>query len=336
MKFVRITLKKMNRFKKISYNDNTFNRLYNDYTLRSKRKDKIKNYYLVNESDSFPYHPKLENKEYFPFSTRVIPSVYNFRKNYYNPNSNYFNKNYTERRNITDSYKNFEENKNNNNRYNNMSNKKAISSRINKDINENLFQYLTNTKLKKKSNILTSTNFSNQKNLFPYKNNKISSKNKNIITSKSKSKPKNNSENNINNDLIYWTTKSLNPSTLSGVEHLKTNYTNRPNINNNINNIKSNNAITSNINSASSRINDLKMISGIGEYFYDFNSGKKRKNINNNMNNEQRDLSMQTISDSKIMELAGKYVNEEDNSSENYHMNNIIYSKKKYISKKNK
>ena len=54
------------------------------------------------------------------------------------------------------------------------------------------------------------------------------------------------------------------------------------------------------------------------------------------MNNEQRDLSMQTISDSKIMELAGKYVNDEDNSSENYHMNNIIYNKKKYINKKNK
>ena len=33
---------------------------------------------------------------------------------------------------------------------------------------------------------------------------------------------------------------------------------------------------------------------------------------------EQKDLSIQTLSDSKFMELAGKYVNDEDNSSENY------------------
>ena len=174
MKFVKITIKKMNRFKKISYNDNTFNRLYNDYNLRRKKNEKIKNYYYINESESYPYRPIFENKEFFPFSTRVMPSVYNFGKKYYNPNNNYFNKNYTQRRNITDNYKNFEENKNNNNRYNNnMSNKKAISSRINKDINENLFQYLTNTKLKNRPNIMTPSNFSNQKNLFPHRNNKI-------------------------------------------------------------------------------------------------------------------------------------------------------------------
>ena len=334
MKFVKITIKKMNRFKKISYIENTFNRLYNDYNLRRKKNEKIKNYYYINESESYPYRPIFENKEFFPFSTRVMPSVYNFGKKYYNPNNNYFNKNYTERRNITDNCKNFEENKNNNNRYNNnMSNKKAIFSRINKDINENLFQYLTNTKLKNRPNIITPSNFSNQKNLFPHRNNKILINNRNMSKLKSNSKLKNDSKN-INNDLIYCTTKSLNPSSLSGVEHLKTNYTNQQNINN----IKSNNAILSNINSASSRINDLKMISGTGEYFYDFNSGRKRNfiNNNNNMNNEQRDLSMQTISDSKIMELAGKYVNDEDNSSENYHMNNIIYNKKKYINKKNK
>ena len=330
MKYVKITLKKGNRFKKISYNEHSFNRLYNDYNLRLKKKENIKNYYLINESESYPYRPKFENKEFFPFSTRVMPSVYNFGKKYYNPNNNYFNRNYTSRRNITDNYNNLEENKNNCHN-NNLNNKKAISSRINKDINENLFQYLTNSKLKNIPNMISPINFSRQKNLFPHTNNKISTNNKNVNKLKSKSKPKNNSNNNINNDLNYCTTKSLNPSSLSGVEHLKTNYTNQQKINN----IKSSNAILSNVNSASSRINDLKMISGIGDYFYDFNSGRKR-NYNNNVNSEQRDLSMQTISDSKIMELAAKYVNDEDNSSENYHMNNVIYSKKKYINKKNK
>ena len=65
MKFVKITIKKMNRFKKISYNDNTFNRLYNDYNLRRKKNEKIKNYYYINESESYPYRPIFENKEFF-------------------------------------------------------------------------------------------------------------------------------------------------------------------------------------------------------------------------------------------------------------------------------
>ena len=215
-----------------------------------------------------------------------------------------------------------------------MTNKKAISSKINKDINENLFHYLTNSNMKNRPNILYKSNFSNQKKLFTDKINKIDTDNKNLITSSSKSKTKTNKKSKTCTELFYNSNKSLNPSTLSGVEHLKTNYTNQQNINN----IKSTNAILSNINSASSRINDtnIKMISGVNEYFYDFNSGNKKNNIIHTNNNEQKDLSIQTLSDSKFMELAGKYVNDEDNSSENYRMNNIIYSKKKYISKKNK
>ena len=330
IKFVKITLKKINRTRTPSYNQYTFNRLYNDYTLRTKKREKIKNYYLNDESESYPFYPKLENSGYFPFSTRVIPSIYNYGKKYYNPKSNYFNKNYTSRRNITENYKNNEGQKNNNK--DNMTNKKAISSKINKDINENLFQYLTNPKIKKRPNILSTSNLLNQKSFFPNKTTKISITKKALIKSKSKSKSKtkNDNKNLTNNELFYCTTKSVNPSTLSGVEHLKTNYTNQQNTNN----IKSTNAVLSNNNSASSRINGLKRKSGINEYFYDFNSGKKRYNSNNNINNEQKDLSLQTISDSKILEIAGKYVNDEDNSSENYHMNNVIYSKKKYINKK--
>ena len=328
-----ITLNKINRIRKLSFNENTFNRLYKDYTLRSKKKEKIKNYYLMNESESYPFRPKFYNNKNFPFSHRVIPSVYNFGKKYYNPNSNYFNGDYTERRNITKNNKNYFEDDKYNNKYN-MTNKKAISSKINKDINENLFHYLTNSNMKNRPNILYKSNFSNQKKLFTDKINKIDTDNKNLITSSSKSKTKTNKKSKTCTELFYNSNKSLNPSTLSGVEHLKTNYTNQQNINN----IKSTNAILSNINSASSRINDtnIKMISGVNEYFYDFNSGNKKNNIIHTNNNEQKDLSIQTLSVSKFMELAGKYVNDEDNSSENYRMNNIIYSKKKYISKKNK
>ena len=58
------------------------------------------------------------------------------------------------------------------------------------------------------------------------------------------------------------------------------------------------------------------MISGVNEYFYDFNSNDKKNN--------KGELSLQSLSDSKMMELANKYIIEDDNSSENYKMNNIL------------
>ena len=115
-----------------------------------------------------------------------------------------------------------------------------------------------------------------------------------------------------------YSNKSLNPSSL-GTEQAKTFYTN---------NLKS-----GNINSFSNRVKtpkthffkDIKMISGVNEYFYDFNSNDKKNN--------KGELSLQSLSDSKMMELANKYIIEDDNSSENYKMNNIIHNKKKYRNK---
>ena len=64
------------------------------------------------------------------------------------------------------------------------------------------------------------------------------------------------------------------------------------------------------------------------EYFYDFNSGRKG---NKDKNDDQRSVqSLQSLSDSKMMELANHYLSEEDNSEENYQMNNIIYHRKKH------
>ena len=98
--------------------------------------------------------------------------------------------------------------------------------------------------------------------------------------------------------------------------------------------MKSGNALVSNINSASSKINEptthfltgLKMISGCNECYYDIN--KDNKNYN------KAELSMQSLSDSKMLELASKYITEDDNSSENYYMNNILHNKKKMKNKK--
>jgi major membrane immunogen (membrane-anchored lipoprotein) len=91
------------------------------------------------------------------------------------------------------------------------------------------------------------------------------------------------------------------------------------------------NAFNSNVNSASDRmldthyhfLNGLKMASGeVNQCFYDFNNGNK-----NNKNDDAQ--SLQSLSDSKMLELANMYLKDEDNSVENYQMNNIIYNKKK-------
>ena len=118
---------------------------------------------------------------------------------------------------------------------------------------------------------------------------------------------------------------SLNPSSL-GVDQIKTFYTNKPN------NLNIAGGITSNVNSASERMLDtqyhflsgLKMTSGeVNEYFYDFNNVKK-----GDKNDEI--LSLQSLNDSKMKELANRYLSEEDDSTEKYQMNNIIYNKKKF------
>lgn len=120
---------------------------------------------------------------------------------------------------------------------------------------------------------------------------------------------------------------SLNPSSVG----MKTFYTNKPiTTNNNIGT-----GVGSNVNSASSRkydtknhfLNGLRMTSGeVNEYFYDFN----KKNYKDNNDDQKTTQSLQSLSDSKMLELANYYINEEDDSTENYQMNNVVYNKKKH------
>jgi hypothetical protein len=134
-----------------------------------------------------------------------------------------------------------------------------------------------------------------------------------------KDKKNNKSKNNSN--------ASLNPSSVG----MKTFYTNKPiTTNNNIGT-----GVGSNINSASSRkldaqnhfINGLRMTSGeVNEYFYDFN----KKDSNDKNDDQKTTQSLQSLSDSKMLELANYYINEKDDSTENYQMNNVVYNKKKH------
>ena len=111
-------------------------------------------------------------------------------------------------------------------------------------------------------------------------------------------------------------------------------YTNKPLGTNN--NVKTGNGVSSNINSASPRMNDtnyhflngLKMTSGeINEYFFDFNSNRIGKDKSEDQKTEQ---SLQSLSDSKMLELANYYTNDESNSVENYQMNNVVFNKRRH------
>ena len=445
MKLVYITtfLKKKNNKLKNNLNNSNFNKLYNDYISRNKKKSNMKIEYLRNESELYPYSPNLNNKGYFTFSPRNskrnyhMPIFNNLGKTSYDKGSvpmnvkynSFFNKNYKNGRNnmidgsefvnITDryNYKIFNENDKNNDfiqkgfygnknpinlkesSYKFANNKKLISSRLNKNINKQISEYLNNFENAKIQNYLNNNylNYERNSNKYHskkpnltfdkerfYSNNKNNSKrnlfNKNnkkeigyndkterfsfIKDNKSKSLFKLYSDKKIenrnkkNNKIIYNDSQnylnnltkknelnnkeknkssknSLNPSSV-GADQTKTFYTTHHR--HSYNNIKSTNGLLSNINSISSRMNEpnthfltgLKMISGVNECFYDFNHKD-----NNNKNNIHRDeLSMQILSDSKMMELASKYITEDDNSSENYQMNNILYNKKKYKNKR--
>ena len=352
MKWIIITLifkQKNNHMKRYSYNGNTFNSLYNDHFIGYKKKEKMKNNFIMNESELIPYAPRFTYSEYFAYPNKVFPSVNNFGKKYFFSNSGYpLDKNVTyfnRRRNTTENDKNYEINNENSSLYNlkrqkrrlpynNYSNRKAISSRINKDINEQISQYIDNFDSLKKKNFFNSINPNTSSNNQNIKTHKSFNQSNNSNTKKEKV------NNKMSNKLLYNNNKNINHSSFNGLDIIKTNYSShQKNSNNNIN---SGNNVLSNVNSISSRINEtnnnshflngIKMISGVNEYFCDFNSGNRNKNNNNEQKTE---LSLQTLSDSKLLELASRYANEDDNSSENYQMNNILHNKKKLKSKNN-
>ena len=234
---------------------------------------------------------------------------------------------------------------NDNDRSNIIKNKKIgeIENYFNKN-NNNKNQ--NNFKLnKERLSFKNNNNINNKKinrNDIKYNNNKFNpnnneDKNKNRIYNDSKdyfytfNKENNNNINNNKAQSKKNSNASLNPSSL-GFDHMRTFYTNKKkNSNNNVN------IANSNINSASSRmmdthyhfLNGLKMMSGeVNEYFYDFNSSKRGKN-----DDEKSVQSLQSLSDSKMMQLANHYICEEDDSVENYQMNNVVFNRKKHNNK---
>ena len=253
----------------------------------------------------------------------IIPKNNNLNNNYLNYNRD-TNKNKTQRANFTFNKDSFYSVNNKTKRKNTRENLFNKNNKIGYKNQTERFSFIKNSKSKSAFKI---------NNEIEYKNKNKKNNNSKIIYNNSGnylnnlSKKNNNPENELNiKDKNTLSNKSLNPLSL-GSDQTKTFYTNNQR---NSNNIKSGN----NINSISSRINEpnthfltgLKMISGVNECFYDINKV-------NNKNNHRDELSIQSLSDSKMMELANRYLSEDD-SSENYKMNNIIHSKKKSKNKK--
>ena len=290
-----------------SNKDNEINNQISGYLNNfQNNKTRMNNFNSMNNTNNDLY-PKKRNKSNINISRGSNYDIINQRKTQFNNNHQNQSLNNTNFKRSKELDRYF--NKNNNHK-----NIKLDNNRLNYTINSN----------NKNRNV---KNNSKSKN-----NNNEDDKNSKIIYNDSRdyfySFNKENKKRNNNKDLSKKNSNlSLNPSSL-GVDHMKTSYTNKPIISNTIN------GVTSNINSASERIldtqyhflNGLKMASGeVNEYFYDFNNGKKSIK-------EQNDdtQSLQSLSDSKMLELANKYISDEDNSVENYQMNNIIYNKKKY------
>ena len=286
------------------FNMSDKNRYYKNFSENDKSKDMQYKFFNnkmnpINLKQSSYRYPNKRNIK----SSRINDNINNQLLEYIkgnNKNSNYLN------------------NKRNSN-FNLIKNKKS-SMTMNKERKiENLFNKSNKRDYGIKSNgDLLSFIYKGKSNSPISFTNKFS---KNKIQNRNKGNSINKISDINNKEKITNSNKSLNPSSL-GIEQTRTFYTN--------NNIRSNNALMSNNINSTSMPNThyllgLKISSGINECFYDINKENK---------NNKNELSMQSINDSKMMELASKYISEEENSSENYYMNNIIHNKKKFRNKK--
>ena len=259
--------------------------------------------------------------------------------------------------------KDYQFNTNNNDNNNNRSNNKNNIS----NLKNNIIGLNTERKPNKKYSIFENDKYSinnnnNNKNksrdyLYPIKQNNneapynkifnrgiISSSNFALINSQ-KEKDKipfnNNKKINSSTSMHNNSHNSNSQSNNIGANHISTNYSVGPvghsyyssnkdskkKINNSINNKNE-----SNKNNNLKPPISLQISSGIvDEHFKDRDSIGKKSNSNNNSNR----ISLQSLNDSKMLELAGHYGLADDSSSDNYQMNNVIHNKKKYLNNKN-
>ena len=148
--------------------------------------------------------------------------------------------------------------------------------------------------------------------------------------------------------MINNSNNSNTQSNNAGLNHVSTNYSvgpgghsyyssNRDSQKKNNNNDNNKNKTDSNNNTKNknnkNQINSkppipLQISAGIVDEYFRDSIGKKSSNNSNNSSNR---ISLQSLSDSKMMELAGNYkLGGEESSSDNYQMNNVIHNKKQF------
>ena len=302
---------------------------------------------------------KLNNsnkKKYIPFDLKKVYKNQNINRQILNHlyDNNYMNNNSIKRENY-----NFgiQGNKNENTKNNNNINKK------NKNNQNSVLNTNTDKKNKNNHSIFKKDNDEHFKinnsiyHLFPNKGDnkekpynkilsmgKISSSNFTLVYTGKKAaslgqdtKKINNSNSiNNNNNSNNSNSQSNNP----GLNHISTNYTgghsyyssNRDN-QKQINNINNNNNNKNNINNYNNNKRSPTPLEVspvfVNEYFRD-SIGKKSSNNSNK-------VSLQSLSDSKMLELAGHYgIGGDDSSSDTFQMNSIVHSKKKFYNIKYK
>ena len=353
------------------YKNNLIHGFPNDYLYNVRtKKSGIFNKKLLNRTDDLFFTPnffnKNRNRNIYPnrddqINNQISKYLNDFNNNrkinlYKKNNNNYLNLSkdlYPKRRNKSNSNISKEHNYNALGKKSNFTNNygvpykteflsKKVENYFNKKSikkdNDNNNSRISNDRLsfrKNKNN--KNSNILNLKNNNKGNNKKISNDSKEYLYSLNNENKENIENNNINtNNSKKNSNISLNPSSLCG-DHMKTfNTSKHLGTNNNLN---KGNGFASYINSTSPRISDinyhflngLKMSSGeINEYFLDFLSNRKGKD----KSDDQRSIqTLQSLSDSKMLELADHYINDDNNSVENYQMNNIIFNKKKHYIK---
>ena len=148
-----------------------------------------------------------------------------------------------------------------------------------------------------------------------------------------------------NNQISISNYSNINSNKLKNLDYTENNNKNKNNNSSRSNNLSSTNYSNNILNKNSTQsflnvndhnyknfiINNMKLTKEIDECFndsYDINNNTKRKINDNNFLNK---ITLQSINDSKIYEMAGYYLSEESNNTvENFEKSSVIYNKKKF------
>ena len=356
----QVSSDKINKNKKVNHFDEFIplykkrnrEKKFNDLFLNNKKKNKNKNEILNFDLNDFTLGGENNSAKILTRNRSNLLEIgnnsdfipFNLRNNYDNKGINREILNQLYENNFINNNKN---SKNQDFRFNirNQDNNNKNNNNIKKN---NLFEINTEKKPINKYSIFNSNNFNenntNKSKDFLFRNNQNNKEipynkifTKDLISSSNFSFMNNtkNIQNNKNNSINNNSNNSNTQSNNAGFNRVSTNYSLGPgghshyssNRDTQKRNNNSMNKIQSQINSKPPSPLQISPVI-VDEYFKE--SIRKKNNSNSNSNNSSNRISLQSLSDSKMLELAGHYKLGEESSSDNYQMNSIIHYKTKY------